>query len=113
MFLSTSSKFVHGEDLFCLHGVIVADVLTTTVSCDTFPPLVCVKDFHLYVEQPCLQVDHSFLSQSQVPDHHIQGFVCEEALVHRGHAGWTTNVPDTECHRILLCEERKSLNKDD
>lgn len=59
-------------------------------------------DLHLYVEQPCLQGAHSLLSQSQVPDHHIQGFVREEALVDRGHAGRTTDVPHTERHRILL-----------
>lgn len=72
--------------------------MIATVSCGTFSPPVCVKDFHLYVKQPCLQVGHSFLSQSEVPDHHIQGFVCEEALVHGGHAGWTTDVPHTEGH---------------
>lgn len=66
-----------------------------------------VQEFHLYVEQPCLQVGHSFLPQSQVPDDHVQGFVCEEALVHRGHAGRTTNVPDGERHRVLLCETRR------
>lgn len=73
-------------------GVIVADNLKPTLSCDLY----------LDVEQPCLQVAHSLLSQSQVPDHHIQGFVREEALVDRGHAGRTTDVPHAECHRILL-----------
>lgn len=85
----------------------------TDISGGMFSPLGCVKDVHLYVEQPRLQVGHGLLPQSQVPDHHIQGFVCEEALVHRGHAGWTANVPDTECHWILLCEPIKSLNEDD
>lgn len=61
---------------------------------------------HLYIEQPCLQVGHSLLSQSQVPDHHVQGLISEETLVHCGHAGLTTDVPHVERHRVLLCVTR-------
>lgn len=65
--------------------------------------------FHLDVEQPCLQVGHSLLSQGQVPDHHIQGPVSEETLVYCGHAGLTTDVPHVECHRVLLWVGRQEL----
>lgn len=51
---------------------------------------------HLYVEKPCLQVGHSLLSQSQVPDNHVQGLISEETLVDCGHAGRTTNIPHME-----------------
>lgn len=61
---------------------------------------------HLNVEQPELEVGHGFLPQCQVPDHHIQGLVREEALVDGGHAGWTPDVPDVELHRLNLLEQQ-------
>lgn len=60
-------------------------------------------DVHLDVEQPCLQVGHGLLSQSQVPGDHVQGLVREEALVDRRHAGLAADVPHVERHRVLLC----------
>ena len=63
---------------------------------------------HLDVEKPELKVGHSLLPQCQVPNHHIQGLVREEALVDRGHAGGATDVPDVELHRLNLLEQQGS-----
>lgn len=61
---------------------------------------------HLDIEQPELEVGHGFLSQGQVPDHHIQGLVREEALVDGGHAGRAPNVPDVKLHGFNLLEQQ-------
>ena len=87
-----------------------ADPLKCVRECVCVCVCVCVRvraKLHLYVEQPCLQVGHSFLSQSQVPDQHVQGFISEETLVHCGHAGLTTDVPHVENHRVLLWVTRR------
>lgn len=60
---------------------------------------------HLDIEQPELEVGYGFLPQCQVPDHHIQGLVCEEALIDRGHAGRAPDVPDVELHGLNLLEQ--------
>lgn len=61
---------------------------------------------YLDIEQPELEVGHGFLSQGQVPDHHIQGLVREEALVDGGHAGRAPNVPDVKLHGFNLLEQQ-------
>lgn len=61
---------------------------------------------HLNVEQPELQAGHGLLPQCQVPDHHVQGLVREEALVDSGHAGWAPDVPHVEFHRLNLLEQQ-------
>lgn len=67
---------------------------------------------HLYVEQPCLQVGHGLLSQSQVPDHYIQSFISEETLVHCGHVGLSPDVPHVEHHRVLLRRTKRALRQE-
>lgn len=61
---------------------------------------------HLDVEQPELEVGHGFLSQRQVPDHHIQCLVCEEALIDCGHAGRAPDVPHVELYGLDLLEQQ-------
>lgn len=66
---------------------------------------------YLDIEKPCLQVGHSLLTQSQVPDHQVQRLVSEETLVHCRHAGLAANVPYIEGHRVLLCATRQGLSQ--
>lgn len=61
---------------------------------------------HLDVEQPELEAGHGFLPQRQVPDHHVQRLVCEEALIDSGHAGRAPDVPDVELHGLNLLEQQ-------
>lgn len=60
---------------------------------------------HLDVEQPELEAGHGLLPQRQVPDHHVQGLVGEEALVDCGHAGGAADVPDGEFYGLNLLEQ--------
>lgn len=57
---------------------------------------------YLDVEQPCLQISHSFLSQSQIPQHQVQSLIGEETLVHCGHTGLATDLPHVEGQGFLL-----------
>lgn len=70
---------------------------------------VCLNEQYLNAKQPCLQVGHSLFSQSQVPNHQVQGLIGEEALVDCGHAGLAPNVPHVEHHKVLLLETDRSL----
>lgn len=114
-----------GNQMIFLYFDHSRDTSTITVTLVTFWPVtiwvqleagskwLCRSGstFHLNVKQPRLQVGDSLLSQSQVPDHHVQGLIGEEALVHRGHAGLTTDVPHVERHGVLLQGTRPALSQ--
>lgn len=78
------------------------------ITADPAPPqgFRCISrtvSLYLDVEQPGLQTGHSLLPHGQVPHHHIQGLVSEEALIDSGHAGLPPHVPHVEGHHVFLC----------